>query len=182
MLLSGHVASYAEKLAAERAVKRVKGVSGIAEEISVRYPGAKQTADDQIFPGGTAFLCDAGMCGPIACSLMSLKGQDEDPQTTAALYHIGRLVSYASLGALADSIEVALGEVFPELPGPGRIAIKNLITLAADGRLSKASFAGYTLKDVVIAEIGKSDPELAGNARAVDFVVMVVSQFPSTPD
>lgn len=24
-----------------------------------------QTADEQIFPGGTAFLCDAGMCGPI---------------------------------------------------------------------------------------------------------------------
>jgi metallophosphoesterase (TIGR00282 family) len=23
-----------------------------------------QTADDQIFPGGTAFLCDAGFCGP----------------------------------------------------------------------------------------------------------------------
>jgi metallophosphoesterase (TIGR00282 family) len=23
-----------------------------------------QTADDQIFPGGTAFICDAGMCGP----------------------------------------------------------------------------------------------------------------------
>jgi hypothetical protein len=22
-----------------------------------------QTADEQIFPGGTAFLCDAGMCG-----------------------------------------------------------------------------------------------------------------------
>lgn len=24
-----------------------------------------QTADEQIFPGGTAFLCDAGMCGPL---------------------------------------------------------------------------------------------------------------------
>src|SRR6266516_259962 len=24
-----------------------------------------QTADEQIFPGGTAFICDAGMCGPI---------------------------------------------------------------------------------------------------------------------
>src|SRR5215470_9422099 len=24
-----------------------------------------QTADEQILPGGTAFLCDAGMCGPI---------------------------------------------------------------------------------------------------------------------
>src|SRR5882757_7001771 len=23
-----------------------------------------QTADEQVFPGGTAFLCDAGMCGP----------------------------------------------------------------------------------------------------------------------
>src|SRR5437764_3071808 len=24
-----------------------------------------QTADEQIFPGGTAFLCDVGMCGPV---------------------------------------------------------------------------------------------------------------------
>jgi calcineurin-like phosphoesterase len=24
-----------------------------------------QTADEQIFPGGTGFLCDAGMCGPM---------------------------------------------------------------------------------------------------------------------
>src|SRR5262249_54938229 len=24
-----------------------------------------QTEDEQIFPGGTAFLCDAGMCGPV---------------------------------------------------------------------------------------------------------------------
>src|SRR5881227_1525712 len=24
-----------------------------------------QTADEQILPGGTAFLCDAGMCGPM---------------------------------------------------------------------------------------------------------------------
>jgi metallophosphoesterase (TIGR00282 family) len=24
-----------------------------------------QTSDEQIFPGGTAFLCDAGMCGPV---------------------------------------------------------------------------------------------------------------------
>src|SRR5438128_10709339 len=24
-----------------------------------------QSADEQILPGGTAFLCDAGMCGPV---------------------------------------------------------------------------------------------------------------------
>jgi osmotically-inducible protein OsmY len=46
--LSGHVGSYAEKMAAERAVQRVKGVHGIAEEIEVLYPSDKKMADDQI--------------------------------------------------------------------------------------------------------------------------------------
>lgn len=46
--LSGHVSSYAQKLAAEQAVRRVKGVRGIAEEIEVRYPNDKKTADDEI--------------------------------------------------------------------------------------------------------------------------------------
>ena len=46
--LTGHVASYAEKVAAERAVERIKGVRAIAEKIEVRYPGHKQTADDEI--------------------------------------------------------------------------------------------------------------------------------------
>lgn len=46
--LSGHVSSYVEKLAAERAARRVKGVQAIAEEIEVRYPGEKKTADDEI--------------------------------------------------------------------------------------------------------------------------------------
>jgi osmotically-inducible protein OsmY len=46
--LTGHVASYAEKIAAERAVERVKGVRAIAENIEVRYPGHKRTADDEI--------------------------------------------------------------------------------------------------------------------------------------
>ena len=34
-----------------------------------------QTADEQIFPGGTAFLCDAGMCGPIN----SILGRNIEP-------------------------------------------------------------------------------------------------------
>jgi osmotically-inducible protein OsmY len=46
--LTGHVRSYAEKLAVERAVQRVRGVHGIAEEIEIRYPAYKRTADDQI--------------------------------------------------------------------------------------------------------------------------------------
>jgi osmotically-inducible protein OsmY len=46
--LTGHVSSYAEKIAAERATQRVKGVRAIAQEIVVRYPEDKKTADDQI--------------------------------------------------------------------------------------------------------------------------------------
>jgi osmotically-inducible protein OsmY len=46
--LTGHVGSYAEKLTAESTVKRVRGVHGIAQEIEVRYPADKKTADDQI--------------------------------------------------------------------------------------------------------------------------------------
>lgn len=46
--LNGHVGSYAEKLAVEHAVRRIKGVHGIAQEIDVRYPSDKKTADDEI--------------------------------------------------------------------------------------------------------------------------------------
>jgi osmotically-inducible protein OsmY len=46
--LSGHVSSYAQKFAAEAAIRRVKGVRAIAEEIEVRFPGDRKLADDQI--------------------------------------------------------------------------------------------------------------------------------------
>ena len=40
--LTGHVANYSEKIAAERAVRRVKGVRAIAEEIEIRLPRQKK--------------------------------------------------------------------------------------------------------------------------------------------
>jgi osmotically-inducible protein OsmY len=46
--LSGFVMSYAEKAAAERAARRVKGVKAIAEEIEVRLPSDIKRADDEI--------------------------------------------------------------------------------------------------------------------------------------
>jgi osmotically-inducible protein OsmY len=46
--LTGHVRTYAEKEAAERVVRRVKGVRGIAAEIEVRLFGPKETDDDDI--------------------------------------------------------------------------------------------------------------------------------------
>lgn len=46
--LSGHVASYAQKIAAEVAAKRVKGVRALAEELEVRLPFASQHDDEEI--------------------------------------------------------------------------------------------------------------------------------------
>lgn len=46
--LSGFVSNYAQKMAAERAAWRVKGVKGIAQEIKVRLPGDKKHNDDEI--------------------------------------------------------------------------------------------------------------------------------------
>jgi osmotically-inducible protein OsmY len=46
--LTGHVSSFAEMLAVENAARRVKGVRALAEELEVRAPLGKKTADDEI--------------------------------------------------------------------------------------------------------------------------------------
>jgi osmotically-inducible protein OsmY len=46
--LSGYVASYAEKWAAENAAKRVYGVRAVANEIQVKLPGSSQRTDQDI--------------------------------------------------------------------------------------------------------------------------------------
>jgi len=46
--LSGHVSSLAEKRAVEAAVRRVRGVRAIAEEIEVRLPAFAKQHDDEI--------------------------------------------------------------------------------------------------------------------------------------
>ena len=46
--LTGHVATYAEKQAAIAAVRRIKGVRAIADEIEVRYTSDKKASDDEI--------------------------------------------------------------------------------------------------------------------------------------
>jgi osmotically-inducible protein OsmY len=46
--LTGHVTDYMQKMAAEHAAWRVKGVKGIAQNIEVRFPGDKKWNDDEI--------------------------------------------------------------------------------------------------------------------------------------
>ena len=48
VILSGTVDSYTEKMAAERAVQRVFGVTAIAQEIKVKLPGSYERSDEDI--------------------------------------------------------------------------------------------------------------------------------------
>lgn len=54
--LTGHVGSYAEKVEAERAARRVRGVRAIAQEIEVRYAEDKKVEDDQIASRALAII------------------------------------------------------------------------------------------------------------------------------
>ena len=72
--LSGHVHSYAAKLAAERAARRVRGVRAIAQEIEVRYPSDKKTADDEIAKRAVAILQWDAMSLPGAVKITVQKG------------------------------------------------------------------------------------------------------------
>jgi osmotically-inducible protein OsmY len=46
--LTGHVSSYAEKAAADRVVKRVHGVEGVANDIEVQLPTGDRRDDAEI--------------------------------------------------------------------------------------------------------------------------------------
>lgn len=46
--LSGHVASHAEKIAAEHAAARVRGVKAVASELEVKLPDSSQPTDEEI--------------------------------------------------------------------------------------------------------------------------------------
>ena len=46
--LTGHVRSYAEKMAAERAVMRIQGVMALASELDVSLPGTHERTDEDI--------------------------------------------------------------------------------------------------------------------------------------
>ncbi|MDP1736522.1 MAG: BON domain-containing protein [Caulobacter sp.] len=88
--LTGHVANYAQKLAAETAVKRVKGVRGYVEDLEIR-PFAPSFTDEAI-AGRVANMLDWDVTVPkgsvktkVESGVVTLSGQvDWQYQRTAA--------------------------------------------------------------------------------------------------
>jgi metallophosphoesterase (TIGR00282 family) len=88
IIVDAHGETTSEKIALGRFLDgKVSAVIGTHTHV--------QTADEQIFPGGTAFLCDAGMCGPVN----SILGRAIEPI-------LNRFISN-----LPSSFPVAAGEV-----------------------------------------------------------------------
>lgn len=99
--LSGHVNSYAQKVSAERTVKAMKGVRGLAEEIEVRLNKLEGTADDTIASRALniiAWSSDANVEGikvTVQKGTVTLEGQarlaiPEGSDRTGGLAPVGR--------------------------------------------------------------------------------------------
>ncbi len=85
-----------------------------------------QTADEQIFPGGTAFMCDAGMCGPVN----SILGRKIEPIMNRFISNLpasfpvagGEVRLHGALIEIDESTGRALRITRIDEPGPGASA------------------------------------------------------------
>lgn len=67
-------------------------------------PSAINSPTAAFIAGLVTSLHCAGMCGPLACALMPVRGDAADAQTVSTTYHLTRLTSYAVLGAVAGGL------------------------------------------------------------------------------
>jgi metallophosphoesterase (TIGR00282 family) len=118
IFVDAHAETTSERIALGRFLDgRVSAVVGTHTHV--------QTADEQIFPGGTAFLCDAGMCGPAN----SILGRSIDPIVSRFMSNLPTLFPVARgdvriCGAVISidettgrAVQIArVNELIPELP------------------------------------------------------------------
>ena len=94
-----HAETTSEKIAIGRFLDgRVSAVVGTHTHV--------QTADEQIFPGGTAFMCDAGCTGPQE----SILGREIDPIIQRFLTHQPQRFAVASKRVTLNGVVVEIDE------------------------------------------------------------------------
>ena len=119
----------------------------------------------------TSLHC-AGMCGPLACSLMPARRDEADPHAVATVYHVTRLAGYSLLGALVGglgrvplsfmsegvlrylpwllvlffiAVAVRFDQRLPRLPLIGRAYLAVSTRLRGGSRLKAAALLGLAL-------------------------------------
>jgi metallophosphoesterase (TIGR00282 family) len=99
IFVDAHAETTSEKIAIGRFLDgKVSAVIGTHTHV--------QTADEQIFPGGTAFLCDAGMCGPAS----SILGRAIDPIVNRFVSNLPALFPVARGDVRLCGVVVSLDE------------------------------------------------------------------------
>lgn len=99
ILVDFHAEATSEKIALARLLDgRVSAVVGTHTHV--------QTADEQIFPGGTAFLCDAGFTGPHE----SVLGREIEPVIQRFLTHVPQRFEVARGRVLLQGMIVDVDE------------------------------------------------------------------------
>ena len=108
-------------------------------------------AIDAVNTAGAAFVAGlvtsihcVGMCGPLGCSLVTMRASESSRQAATAAYHGGRLLSYVALGAVAGMLGYLPMSKLADSPAvvvPWFLVIALLlIGLGLDKRMPKPAF------------------------------------------
>ena len=174
--LTGHVGTYAQRVAAEKAVRKVRGVRGVIEEIQVRFAGETPPRDEDLARRAVQML-DWSVTVPrnagqvqVQGSWVTLSGKvDWQYQKEEAYRSIRRL---AGVIGIINKVEVSPKSSMPEIRSKIMAALKRNAELEADA-------IKVTVKDAKVILEGKvnawHERRLAENAawsapgvRAVD--------------
>ena len=163
--LTGHVASYTERVAADKAAQKVRGVRGVVEEIQVRFGGETPPRDEDIAERAVQML-DWSVTVPkdavqvkVQNGWVTLSGKvDWQYQKEEAYRAIRRL---AGVAGIMNTIEVAPRASVPDVRAKIVAALKRNAELEADA-------ITVTVKDAKVVLEGKVNAwyerELAENA------------------
>lgn len=163
--LSGHVRSYAEKITAERAVRRVRGVEAVAQELEVRLPSDKKLADDEIAARAVRLLewdvaIPAGRISiKVEHGIVTLSGAVEwHYQRVEAEYDVRKL---GGVRAVVNDIAVMPKPRAADVHAKIRAAIDRSAGLDADGITVAVSGGRVTLAGKVSVWAGREAAERA---------------------
>ncbi|ACB24607.1 BON domain-containing protein [Methylobacterium radiotolerans] len=150
--LSGHVGSYAERVAAEKAAQKVRGVRGVVEEIKVRFGGETPPRDEDLAQRAVQML-DWSVTVPrgavqvkVQNGWVTLSGKVEWQYQREEAY--GSIKRLAGVAGIINNIEVTPNASVPDVRARIMAALKRNAELEADA-------IKVTVKDARVVLEGK---------------------------